>query len=218
MRALAIALFFALMGAPAGAQPARESAPYDYLGIALGASLASVAAMPTPEYGWRLVCEADDYFGPEVQKCAYRDPAGRIARLHFDRTAHRSDDHVFYFVDDRADGNLRLFQIAVDGAADGQTREAIIAGFRHDIVAGLSERFGPPQEDGAVANSAGFEPGNLDSRTRWQNTHGAIEVTGPNQSEWGLDRTIRVMYSDPALANRANELRQQWRRSQQTTP
>ena len=40
----------------------------------------------------------------------------------------------------------------------GTSREAIIAGFRHDVVAGLTARFGAPQEDHAVVSSLGMSP------------------------------------------------------------
>ena len=222
MRAWAAALFFlASTFATANANPAPliSDVSFDYEGIALDASLGEVSAMHAPDdSAWRLACQADDYFGPQVEKCTYRDRAGRIGRLRFDHTARHSDDHIFYFAADRVDGTLRLFEIMLIGTAQGRTREAIIAGFRHDIVAGLTARFGAPQEDHAVANSVGFEPGNLDALTRWRRAQGTVEVSGPNQSEWGLDRTLRVTYTDPDLASRAYELRQQWQNTRPRTP
>jgi hypothetical protein len=220
MRAWAIALFFVAMTVTASAEPAPHvsDTPFDYDGIALGASLASVTAMPPPESGWRLICHADTYFGPQVQNCSYRDQAERIAPLRFDRSARRSSDHVLYFAADRVDGTPRLYEIMLIGEGDGATRDMIIAGFQHEIVSGLTARFGAPQENHAVANSAGFEPGNLDSLVKWQNTRGVVEVTGPNLSQFGLDRTIRVSYVDPDLAAHAFELRTQWRATLPATP
>jgi hypothetical protein len=74
---------------------------------------------------------------------------------------------------------------------------------------GLSRRFGAPEEDHQVVNSVGFEPGNLDWLTKWRGAGWTLEITGPNQSQWQLDRQILVQYEDPDLANRAFELRQQ---------
>src|SRR5690242_19304439 len=121
MRIWAAALFFltsSVAAANADPAPLISDASFDYEGIALDASLAEVTAIRAPDHNvWRLVCHVDVYFGPQVQKCTYRDRVGSIGRLRFDRTGRHSDDHILYFAADRVDGTLRLFEIMLTGTA-----------------------------------------------------------------------------------------------------